>query len=221
MQPCNCRMCIISYIWEKLINDDKHNFYLILEDDLGYINKDLIDKLINNLDKIDYDYINLYCTTCNSYNCVFEIDNLKLCKSIYPLTTAGYIINKSGAEKLIKIFKNNITYHIDISIAVMQHFNKDFKLLKTNPDLVRPTFLDSTINAKIYSPVLFTIDKLHLNFLKWSLNTPTITLFMRYTIPLYLPLLLILLILFKKNKYIRTFIYIELIFCVISIMIKK
>lgn len=219
---CNHSMvgCALSHIklWEQLILDNSNNYYVILEDDLNYINKDLLDKLLDNLDKIDYDYINLYCEMCGSYSCDdINIDGLKLCKTIFPLTTAGYIINKKGAQKLVNIVKNNIMYHIDFTIALTQYLYKDLKIFVTKPNLVRPSTNDSNINNKILTPLLFLLNTINFSKLKWLLSVPVFTINMRYTIPLYLLLIIIFLVIFK-NKYFLIFLYIELLFCIYYIL---
>lgn len=213
--------CALSHLklWEQLISDNSNNYYVILEDDLNYINKDLLNKLVDQLDKIDYDYINLFCEICGSYSCDdINIDGLKLCKSIFPLTTAGYIISKKGAQKLVNIVKNNIMYHIDFTIALSQYIYKDLKVYVTRPNLVRPSTNDSNINNKIMTPLLFLTNRLNFSKLSWLLSVPVLTINMRYTLPLYLFLIIMLLIIFRKNRYILIFLCVELVFCIYYIL---
>lgn len=215
--------CALSHLklWEQLILDNSNNYYIILEDDLNYIDKDQINKLLDQINKIQYDYINLHCEICLSHSCdkiEINIDGLKLCKSIFPLTTAGYIINKEGAQKLVNIIKNNITYHIDFTIALLQHMHKDFKIFHTKPNLVKPSTNDSNINGKIVTPTLFLLDKLNFNKLKWLFSVPVFTINMKYIIPIYFIIIVTLLIIFRNNRYFLIFLYIELLFCIYYIL---
>lgn len=213
--------CAMSHLnlWQKLIDDETNNFYIIFEDDLKFIDTELVNKLVDNLNNLDYDYINLYCEFCGSYDCELEIENnFKICKTIFPLTTAGYIINKKGAKKLVSKLKNNISYHIDFTIALFQYLHSNFKILRTTPNLVEPSTLDSNINTSIVSPLFFLMRKCKYTKLSWLLLVPVFTINMRYNIPIYLLLLVILLIVFRKNKYIYLILTAEIIFCVYSLI---
>lgn len=219
---CNYSMigCALSHqnLWKKLVNDDQNDFYIIFEDDLKYIDKKLLNKLINRLNELDYDYINLYCELCGFYDSKLEIDELKVGKSVLPLTAAGYIVSKRGAKTLLKYLENNLSYHIDLSVAIIQYLDVDFKILRVLPNLVNPSVETSNLNGKIHSPVFFVFNQLGLTQITWLLAVSTIAINLKFIVPLYFFILLILAIIFKNNKYILMILYIEMICCICGIL---
>lgn len=215
--------CALSHLrlWERLIHDPDHDFYVIFEDDLVKVNKDGIDTIINNhLDKLEYDYINLYCFSSFNYKCRHWVNDpdIKICKTISPFSTAGYIIHKKGAENLVHKFKDNIVYHIDFSIALFQYLCKDFKLYRATPDLILPSFTESNITNFIGSPLNYLLELMLGKGIRWILSVPVVIINMKYQVPLYFFLVLILLFLSRKYKYLFLFFYMELLFCVIPIL---
>ena len=89
-------------LWQKLVNSD-YNMFLICEDDLScnkYINKDDINKYINTVKSWDLLYLGFhdgfnYNRKNHINNNIHKIDNLLF-------GTSCYLINKKGAEKLLK-----------------------------------------------------------------------------------------------------------------------
>jgi GR25 family glycosyltransferase involved in LPS biosynthesis len=131
----------------------------------------------------------------------------------------AYIINKSGAKKLVDMInKYKITYHIDFSVSFKKYLsNNNFKHYNTNYNLVNLNNLitsKSTISNTNKSIILIILNKLKLYELEWFLKVPYLTLFRKFEINLYFILLIILLILNTKKfkiKYLNYFIIFELI----------
>ncbi len=221
--------CAMSHIqlWTKLVEDKNNDTYLILEDDIHDIDIEQLNNLFKfiNETKFDYDYISLNCLTdnifCYNTNKGIKVnDKLYLTNKVYSFGTGGYIINRSGAKKLLDMInKYKILYHIDISISFkklisnkngFKHYNTNYNLITINDVLGSA----STISDSHKSILLFIISKLKLHNLLWQLNTPQFTLFRKYEISFYFVILIILLILNIKKfkiKYLNYFIILELI----------
>jgi collagen beta-1,O-galactosyltransferase len=118
--------CSLShyYLWKELINDDKNEYYIILEDDIRFT-CNFSDK-IKNIEKHFVDTELLFLgyhmfkrvrdQVKNVYDdeeCI-EINIKKLCSHNYIGGTFGYTINKKGAFKLLKYIEiNGIKHGID------------------------------------------------------------------------------------------------------------
>lgn len=218
--------CALSHIqlWKQLLNDNTTDKYLILEDDIGDID---INKLINLLNfigknKLEYHMINLSSIACGGKIIKNKIqigENLYIGKGLMPLGTAGYIINKKGAEKLINnINKHKIKTHIDMQINIIKNlYDTDFTYYVVEPTIVKLNDIDSNQSTLVNNKkniMSFILQKINLGRLKWYLNTPIIIIRRKIEIDLYTLLLLLLLIInIKKikNQYITYFILLELI----------
>lgn len=107
------RGCFIShYILWNIIVKLKHQYTLILEDDITFtISNQQIDKIINeiiNLQSVkDFDIFYLgYCVDENSEP-IDNIQNFNIHKSTWPWCTYSYILSYNGAIKLLDYFNNN------------------------------------------------------------------------------------------------------------------
>jgi len=123
--------CALSHIhlWERLVNDDKNDYYVILEDDVIFVDnfKEKLERSIELFlqNKIEYTLIG-----------AFQIENQNLNKDNIQLvnnnnyawsTTCGYIISKSGSKKLLESIKNNgIKAPIDHSCIYTRCFDVYF-----------------------------------------------------------------------------------------------
>ena len=225
---CNNGMigCAMSHIqlWNNLLKDKNNDSYLILEDDIQDINIEEINNLIKFIKetKFEYDYISLNCISilCENLNKGIKVsDTLYLTNKIYPFGMGAYIINESGAKKLVDMInKYKITYHIDFSVSFKKYLsNNNFKHYNTNYNLIHLNNLitsKSTISNTNKSILLILLNKLKLYNVEWHLKVPYLTLFRKFEINLYFILLVILLILNIKKfkiKYLNYFIILELI----------
>jgi len=219
-----CQLSHIS-LWKQLIDDNNNDKYLILEDDFSEIDVNNINILINfiNLKKINFDMIRIYCSSlfgCSrvSANKIVITNKLYLKKALFSLSTCGYIISKTGAKKLIN-YINKIHYHIDFTISVYDKI-KNINIYNTNINLItlnEENNSNSTISYKYKTILFYILNKLKLYSLLWYLNVPIFVIVRKYQINIYTILLIILLIINRKNKHeiskllIYLFIYIELI----------
>ncbi len=226
--------CAMSHIqlWKQLIEEKTNDTYLILEDDINDIDIEQLNNLFKfiNEKKFDYDYISLNCIGdnlfCYNTNKGIKVnDKLYLTNKVYTFGTGGYIINKSGAKKLLDMIdKYKIIYHIDISISFkklisdkndFKHYNTNYNIIILNDELGST----STISESHKSILLFILSKLKLYKILWQLNTSQLTLFRKFEITSYFVLLIILLVLNIKKfkiKYVNYFIILELILLSIS-----
>lgn len=215
--------CALSHIslWKELINDNTTNHYIILEDDsiIDSEFKNVITEIDNIKDKLNFDILSLYCgqsINCHQYENIYKLSNgIIIGRPIYPLSMTCYIINKQGAKKLLSLI-DQINYHIDFEIAWKTLFN-DIKYYSLNRNIIKHNWeTKSTIESHgTQSIFMYIIDKIGLNQVYWILNIPAFTLFMKYTINLYMVLLITLLIIniiWFKNIYLYIFIIIEIIF---------
>jgi glycosyl transferase family 25 len=218
--------CAMSHIqlWNKLLNDNMSDKYIIMEDDIEDINIQELNNLVNfiNDNKFDFDYISLNCISlfCQNLNKGIKVsDTLYLTNKIYPFGTGAYIISKNGAKKLVDMInKYKIFYHIDFTVSFKKYLsNNNFKHYNTNYNLIHLNNLitsNSTISNTNKSIILTIVNKLKLYNLEWHLKVPYFTLFRKFEINLYFILLVILLILNIRKfkiKYLNYFIILELI----------
>lgn len=133
--------CYLSHIkaWNAFI-ESGNQFAWILEDDsrIKYIYARKLDRLINELNKIDLSWDFIYTYRGEPRVLVYELNRLNLQSFIdkfqrqsdyaiskhftlnAPCTcSAGYIISRNGAAKLIKLSKQ-ITLPIDVQISLNQ-----------------------------------------------------------------------------------------------------
>lgn len=148
--------CALSHynLWKELINDNKYNNYLILEDDIKLYNSSIkmgINKIFDmlNNDIIEWDIIYLGHTIKNleTYNKLYgQNKEFKLIPHLTNLTIGGifgYLISKSGATKLLDyINKNGIKHGIDY---LMFNIEMNIKHYETVPLLILSDSEDSDI----------------------------------------------------------------------------
>lgn len=146
--------CALSHyiIWKRMIEQDIDNL-IILEDDVTIDDNfdELLDKYIEQIIKINKDYDILYLGR-NAINDQMEVqltDNIVEPK--YTYWTCGYILNKSGAKKLVESNFINAIIPVDEFISLMfdktcdvyEKYNKYYKscdliALSVNPYLIFP-----------------------------------------------------------------------------------
>lgn len=224
---CNRGMigCASSHIalWKQLINDDKTDYYIVLEDDVEIDNTFIkIIKLIEEnikSNKLNFDYLNLHCTilglNCYQYSHVLQLDDeYVIGKSLFPLTTASYIISKDCASKLVNLF-DTINYHVDFEIALKSKLH-NINYLTLNKKLTKTQeHNESTMNDfKVMSPIIMILKFFKLDFLAWLLYLPLFTIGMKYPINLMVILLILLTILNitkLKSPYITIYLLIEFV----------
>lgn len=188
-------------LWKQLVQDDKTNYYLILEDDALMTEKsvEIIKKLEPKFSEYSIDYLSLYCNNpgCSLFETKFKIDGLEFGKPIFPLSTVGYIITKQGAAKLLEQL-GKTDYHIDFEIAV-NRFRNDFNYYTSNKPIVETDDDDtSTIGMKNNLITYNILNSVGLNYYSWVLNNPIFTIKMYYVINAMLIILILLLVLNKK-----------------------
>ena len=152
--------CGLSHIKlaNYIINNDKNDYSLILEDDVNPIVsnfKNEIMKAINNAPK-NADLIKIYYHgACKNPN-----DPLLICGS-----TAGYIITKKGAEKLSNF---QLDFHIDWQ---MQQ-TPNFILYNSSKILLSEDTSDSSISERNILNKLDNINVKGFQKISWYLNEP-------------------------------------------------
>lgn len=152
--------CGLSHIKlaNNIINNDKNDYSLILEDDVNPIVsnfKNEIIKAINNAPK-NADMIKIYYHgACKNPN-----DPFLICGS-----TAGYIITKKGAEKLSNF---QLDFHIDWQMQQTPNF-----IVYTNPKILISTNIEDSNIAE--NNILNKVDNINVKGfqkISWYLNEP-------------------------------------------------
>jgi GR25 family glycosyltransferase involved in LPS biosynthesis len=230
---CNNGMigCTMSHIklWKQLLEDKNNDTYLILEDDIEDINIEQLNSLFNfiNETKFDYDYINLNCISmfCQNLNKGIKVnDKLYLTNKLFSMGAAAYIINKSGAKKLVDMFnKYKIIYYNDISVTFKKYLSlNNFKQYNTNYNIIilnEETTVNSTITKTHNSIILVLLHKLKLYEIEWNLRVSLFTLFRKIQISFYFCILVAILVLNIKKlkiKYLNYFIILELVLLILT-----
>jgi GR25 family glycosyltransferase involved in LPS biosynthesis len=123
--------CALSHInlWERLINDDKNDYYVILEDDITFVDnfKEKLERSIELFleNKIEYALIGAHQITNENLN----KDNIQIVNNndYFWSCTYGYIISKTGSKKLLESIKNtSIKCPIDYSCIYTSCFDVYF-----------------------------------------------------------------------------------------------
>ena len=146
--------CALSHytLWEQLINDKEHNFYIIFEDDIELCeNFDIkLNEIIKKFNKNNYDL--LYLGTFHNYNNynknnddIFEYNILYRHQAN---GTFGYIISKKAAKDIIEFIDKNscfkpIDYILYYGIKTNPYFLKNN--LVSSPNASKNSNLDSDI----------------------------------------------------------------------------
>jgi len=171
--------CYLSHLtlWEKLVNSDD-DMFLICEDDLSsnkYTNENEINKYINSLESWDILYLGFH----NGFNYnkknhvsknIHKIDNLLL-------GTSCYLINKKGAQKLLK-YSVPITQQVDSFIS----YNSISKNI--NAYVPKNKFFDQFSTTTTTQNDITTNIKVYIN--RFSSSTLIIVLIIILLIILYL-----------------------------------
>ena len=155
--------CALSHfgIWKNLSNDNLKNYYIIMEDDSilhakfkEYLHQ--IQTLLLDLDNWDILFLgysmyddkkNLY--NPDNFNDDLQIEIINFDNANYIGGTFGYIISKSGANKLIShIDSNGISHGIDYTIKIIPGLN----ILQLNKFIVYSNWvqsIDSNVDTDI------------------------------------------------------------------------
>jgi len=151
--------CALShyYLWQDLINDENYENYLILEDDITFYNnpKKELSNLFEILNKKNnWDIIHLGHHLLPSFKEFFSHQKkLSIMDCMGGPGTFGYIINKSGAKKMLAaIEKYGIKCAID-RIAYLYHKEMNIIQYQTIPHLVYSDYV--TTNNGVDSDIQY------------------------------------------------------------------
>ena len=157
-------------LWNNLILDQKYDYYLIIEDDiqmkenirlgLHFIYEQLQES------KLDWDilYLGFSCHKKNQGSLQEKLARIRSSQIVpYDLTltmggTFGYIMNKSGASKLIHFIKENgIKHGIDY---LMFHYadRMNLKHYQILPSLITSEYAE--VNGQVDSDIQYDLTKL-------------------------------------------------------------
>lgn len=150
--------CTMSHytLMQNLLKDNNYENYLILEDDIQFKDKMFyINNVFKSLENIDWDIVYLgyhiksWCI--DSYNSTYK--NQKELIVIPHLTDItigglfGYLINKSGAKKIIDfIQKNGMKHGIDY-IIFSYHKEMNLNDYETVPRLITSKFVPEGVSS--------------------------------------------------------------------------
>lgn len=204
-------------LWKQLSEDSNTDYYVILEDDAVIDNKfiNVIKNVEPKLKENNVDILSLHCKVgyCNISKTVFNIDEFKFGKTLFPVTATCYIISKDCAKKLL-LKMEKINWHIDVELAIHNLFN-NINYFVSNPSVVSTNFEESTIgHINTYSILLTLLDKLGYKYIPWISSVPVLTINLKYVISVYMLFIIFLFILNSKiwkNKYINIILLIEFI----------
>jgi len=164
--------CALSHynLWKRLIEDDKHTYYLVLEDDFipceDFKNK--IDKLEEEFKEKEVVFLGYHMFERNRKNVkdVYDINKdetgvFPLNKDLYIGATFGYSINKIGAKNLIDyIAENGIKHGIDYLMKIADTLNS----CECQPHLLFSEWNEG--GKQIDTDVQNSDDRLNFNFSK-------------------------------------------------------
>lgn len=146
--------CAISHmsVWERILNDDSSNLYLIFEDDI-VLSNDFSTKLINLLAElpINFDLIYLGGFNNRARDIQYFVNN-NMFRSYNPRRGMyGYIINSKSAKKLIDFVKpiDLLSGGIDTIVGKLTRNNK-LEVYQLYPSIVEVNF-NFTSNIFNYS----------------------------------------------------------------------
>ena len=164
--------CALSHLnlWKELLLDNTYESYLILEDDITFNFNDpvlLINEVfesLKNLRQWDIVYLGHHINKSfiKSYNQLYgKQSEITIIPHLMNITIGGlygYIINKSGAKKLIDtIDKNGIKYAID-RIAYNYKDENKIKQYESVPRIIISDYVDQ--NNLIDSDIQYNYDPL-------------------------------------------------------------
>ena len=157
--------CALSHLhlWNKLYHDNSNDFYTILEDDITFANnfKSKLFLIWNNIQNIDFDIIflgyHMFKNNRESTKNIYRIDSDINNTTIHPIDlnkyfiggTFGYIISKSGVNKMFKyISQNKIKHGIDYLFKI----NNELNTFESVPHIIFSEWVDD-INSNIDSDI--------------------------------------------------------------------
>ena len=112
-----------------------------------------------------------------------------------------YIITKNGAKKLLDVIKNTV-HHVDWEILYVK-LKHDLNYYTSTPTIIDMIDSPTTIGATRDCLSIKFLNNIGLSRTAWNINTPALTLGLKYEINLITIILLILLMLniykFKSN----------------------
>ena len=125
------------------------------------------------------------------------IDKYELNKPVWPLTTASYVLSKTGVTRLLRIINDKIHYHIDFLIAKENFFyNLNYYALK-NINVLNVSYTsDSNLISKNNGILNYIIDKCGLEKLNWLLSNNACCLFLKYSISVYTLILILFIVIY-------------------------
>ena len=217
---CNYGMigCFLSHmeINKKFLNETNNPFVCVMEDDITL--SDQFPEFLQNVqaiyDETNFDIISLFCLgICQSIKEKIQISNYTLIKPVFPLSATCYILSRKGAQRIQQLLGEKIVYHIDFSIAFSRIFQDLDYLLLTNPKLVSLQDGDSTMGTNSKSILLNTLKICQAEKAIWFLNVPVFSFRLKYTVSIYLCILIILLSIafYKKLKILFFLLILEII----------
>lgn len=129
-------------LWINLYQESNKDFWIILENNIYYIDFDNLKELINwiNDNYGMFDIINLSCNfICNDkFNKIAINDKLYLSKNIFNLSLNGYIISKTFLKNFINLLKTNYNnINISPNLLLNLHNYGSFKYYNINPYLIK------------------------------------------------------------------------------------
>ena len=147
------------YLWKQLLEDDEHEFYVIMEDDV-IVEKEFKKKLMElkkDLSQKDTVFMGYHMSGTNQKkhkDIYFDSEKLlnidKLNNDIYIGGYYCYSINKIGAKKMINyIQKNNIKHGIDY----LNKINKELNSFEVQPHLVLSDWHDNRTKHNVDSNI--------------------------------------------------------------------
>lgn len=120
------------YLYEKLLRDDKYDFYLIFEDDAQFVRD--IESFLKILNEVpeDFDFIHLALSDWYPFLRKETVnDSFYIPVKRYFNRLTSYIVSKNGAKKLLERTKNYINIPCDDLIS-STYLKSDFILYVPN-----------------------------------------------------------------------------------------
>jgi hypothetical protein len=120
------------FVCEQLLFDDKHDFYLVLEDDCDLlVDNKILQEYLENLPE-SFDFIHLDMSDAYEFEKTIKENNYFYnVKKQFFNRASSYIISKIGASKYVSYVKHNICRPPDDSFSNLFLF-KHFKVLIPN-----------------------------------------------------------------------------------------
>jgi glycosyl transferase family 25 len=214
---CNYGMigCFLSHmeIIKNFYTKSYYPFICIMEDDI-ILSEEFplfLDKLPTIYDQTNFDIVSLFCLgVCSTIKEKVQISNYTMVKPVFPLSATCYVLSRKGAERIQNLLGEKIVYHIDFSIAFSRIFKELDYFLLTNPSLVSLEDGDSTMGTNSKSIAINILKLCNAEKPIWFLNVPVFSFRLKYTISLYLCILIVLLFIAICKKF-RILIFIILL----------